>query len=122
MRKHTPGPWRVGERFTDDEGHPEIAVVATVNGLDVYPATVVLQFPRAEGMQEANAHLIAAAPELLDAAAAAIAYDRAIQQCANDPAAMSSFCTAQGDVLDALYFAWISKAQAAVAKANGEEA
>lgn len=65
--KHTPGPWRVGRHFTDDEGYREIAIEATVRGVECVPASVVLQFANYGGMQEANARLIAAAPDLLEA-------------------------------------------------------
>lgn len=51
---------------------------------------------------------------LCEAAQAAIAYDDAIQSCADDPVKMSSFCTAKGDTLDALYGNWISAARAAL--------
>lgn len=51
----------------------------------------------------------------IDACKAAIEYDKAIEACAGDPEKMSSFCTAQGDDLDALYFDWITKAREAVA-------
>ncbi len=70
--KHTPGPWRVGRHFTDDEGYREIAIEATVRGVECVPASVVLQFANYGGMQEANARLIAAAPELLEALEAMI--------------------------------------------------
>ena len=65
--KHTPGPWRVGRHFTDDEGYREIAIEATVRGVECVPASVALQFANYGGMQEANARLIAAAPDLLEA-------------------------------------------------------
>jgi multimeric flavodoxin WrbA len=42
----------------------------------------------------------------------AIAYDKAIQACANDPDAMSSHCTTEGDTLDDLYANWIDAARA----------
>lgn len=58
--------------------------------------------------------LLAERDALREAAEAAIAYDAAIEQSANDPAAMSSFCTATGDNLDALYEDWITKARAAL--------
>lgn len=69
--RFTPGPWFIGPDYVDDEGHREIAIQAA-NGLGgvCTPASVVLQFPKQEGMQEANAHLIAAAPELYSALAA----------------------------------------------------
>jgi hypothetical protein len=57
--------------------------------------------------------------ELIEAAKAAIAYDAAIKSAANDPAAMSSYCTAQGDTLDTLYADWIEKSRAALARCNG---
>lgn len=46
---------------------------------------------------------------------AAIAYDKAIKDCANSPQSMSSWCTAQGDSLDVLYADWVSKSRAALA-------
>ena len=42
---------------------------------------------------------------------AAIAYDRAIRACANDPDKMASFCTLQGETLDTLYLDWREKAK-----------
>lgn len=45
-------------------------------------------------------------------AAAVLAYDAAIRNCANDPARMTSDCTAEGDDLDALYMKWLALAQA----------
>ncbi|WP_219114946.1 hypothetical protein [Janthinobacterium sp. UMAB-56] len=54
--------------------------------------------------------------QLLEGAAhAAIAYDNAIEACANSPQSMSSFCTAEGDSLDVLYTDWISKSRTALA-------
>lgn len=46
---------------------------------------------------------------------AAIAYDKAIKDCANSPQSMSSWCTAQGDSLDVLYADWVSKSRVALA-------
>lgn len=45
-------------------------------------------------------------------AAAVLAYDAAILACANDPARMSSLCTAKGDDLDMLYERWLVLARA----------
>lgn len=47
----------------------------------------------------------------LDLADAVLAYDAAIYSCANDPDKMASFCTAQGDDLDALYLSMVNKAR-----------
>lgn len=64
---HTPGPWFIGDAYTDDCGQIEMPIQSVVNGNVCTPAAVVLQFPNAIGMQFANANLIAAAPELLEA-------------------------------------------------------
>jgi len=52
----------------------------------------------------------------IEACKAAIEYDKAIESCAGDPEKMSSFCTAQGDNLDTLYYDWITKAKQTVEK------
>jgi len=57
----------------------------------------------------------------LEACVAAIEYDDAIRKCANDPKRMASFCTSQGDDLDTLYFAWMTKARLAVQKEKEEK-
>jgi hypothetical protein len=59
-----------------------------------------------------RAGLAAGIERTKDVARLAIAYDSAIQACANSPDAMSSHCTAEGDTLDDLYAAWISAARA----------
>jgi hypothetical protein len=57
----------------------------------------------------------------VEAAKAAIAYDDAIQACANDPETMTSFCSAEGDDLDSLYADWITKARAALSQPSAKE-
>jgi hypothetical protein len=64
--------------------------------------------------------LVKAASDLLEAAEAALTYDEAIRACADDPNKMASFCTTQGDDLDALYDRWINLSRAAIAKAKGQ--
>ena len=62
MSKHTPGPWRV-EYETDisgTENDPENGCVGPVDVAHVYMRTV-------PGRHEANARLIAAAPDMLQA-------------------------------------------------------
>ncbi|KKN31707.1 hypothetical protein LCGC14_0821300 [marine sediment metagenome] len=71
--------------------------------------------------QEANARLIAAAPELQAAAEAAIRYDESIAGRATrgeyDLSNRGGGIT-EGEDLDALYADWITKANAALAKAT----
>jgi hypothetical protein len=62
MSKHTLGPWEIGGVF-DNDGIPEIVIIhkAAAGNLGVATALGGLR------AQEANAHLIAAAPDLLEA-------------------------------------------------------
>lgn len=112
MSAHTPGPW-IARRGTIGTAQFHIAEMMPSAYPDMPPGFA----PAAQ--QEANAALIVAAPELLDAARAAVRYDEAIQSCANDPEKMSSFCSAEDETLDDLYTDWIDKARAAIAKAEG---
>lgn len=57
----TPGEWRVGDAYTDDEGYVEFPIISVVRGKEVAPAAICLQFPYVSGMQEANAKFFAAA-------------------------------------------------------------
>ena len=66
-------------------------------------------------VQACNSH-----DDLVAACKAAIAYDNAIRNSANDPEKMASFCTAQGDDLDSLYESWISLSRAALKRAKWE--
>ena len=95
--ERTPGPWYTAEAT---------GIIA------------VLSSPTAE--DRANAKLIAAAPELLAAAKAALEYDKAMTACANDPNKMASFCTSAGENLDRLYLDWRDKSKTAIAKAQGK--
>src|SRR5690606_13258634 len=113
------GPWLVAtsnswRRIVNQRGE---TVCAPCTQPDGHPD---LTFPNG-GADGPDARLLIAGPELLAAAKAAIAYDEAIQQCADDPDSMSSFCTAEGDDLDRLYVDWASKARAAIAKATGKQ-
>lgn len=57
----------------------------------------------------------------LEACRAAVKYDNAIYSCADDPDKMSSYCTAQGRDLDALYFDLLSKARLALREESPED-
>lgn len=91
MSGHTPGPWRVGITTDSDE----IEVVS-----DARPY-VCMALPGAlDGVTEANARLIAAAPELLEAV------ERLV-------------CVFGGDEYE--HFGSIAYARAIIAKATGEK-
>ena len=80
MSKHTAGPWSYAKRLD--------GVFVVSDPRDEYaPLAYLARQPEAE----ANARLIAAAPEMWDVVKAACAYDDAIQDCADDPQKMASF-------------------------------
>lgn len=58
--KHTPGPWTVGTRITDDNTLP------IESGGKASPLAYVAPRPFYDDTQAANARLIAAAPDLLN--------------------------------------------------------
>lgn len=91
--KHTPGPWNVaGLTITADAGNPE------------QPIAHIVQFlPKFSHETEANARLIAAAPELLAALVAMVGLVR----------------LKYGN-LDADIWGEVVKAEEAIAKARGE--
>src|SRR5688572_8816424 len=94
--RHTLGPWRVLHRVRIGCGsHSQVTFVQQFSGVTTTDEL------------EANARLIAAAPELLDAARAALAYDAAIHRrgfmgdVSNTDGEREHYAT--GDDLDALY-------------------
>lgn len=100
QKRHTPAPWIAKE---DDEHHSSYAHIIGDKG--EYIARVPLyshELDKHRPEQEANARLIAAAPELLDALQVAVKH-------MNDP-------YPAGDDLSHV----LARAEAAIAKANGE--
>ena len=64
MSKHTPGPWKYGSKLTFSENHRGFSVWQIHHGW----ALASVQPADADGNEgEANARLIAAAPDLLEA-------------------------------------------------------
>lgn len=100
---HTPAPWVVTKAGLIETADNWMWVTHHSYRMRDFDATHIVKC--------VNAH-----DELVTAAKAALAYDPAIQGCANDPDKMSSHCTADGDDLDTLYAAWISASRAALAK------
>lgn len=112
--KGTPPPWTaVKGIFWTVENEDSYRIASCVESENV-------GLPERDDSQ-ANALLIAAAPDLLKACQAAIDYDRAIARCGDDPETMASFCTAQGEDLDDLYSTWITTSREALFKALGVE-
>lgn len=110
MSKHTPGPWRFNKRDEMD-----VAIWGsdgfTICG-DVYVIADV-SFPEkndAYGHEEANARLIAAAPDLLEALEAAIEHGLVPKSSASEGGAMRH--VSQVKCADQI--------RAAIAKAKGE--
>ena len=62
MSKHTKGPWRISG-YNENMGYPEPVIAGMVNGCTAYVAVCI----DCQGMTEANARLIAAAPCILEA-------------------------------------------------------
>lgn len=66
--KHTPGPWRaaIGDRYRPEDGEcrDELACIphSSYDAVDVFASRQALS----SAEHEANAHLIAAAPDLLE--------------------------------------------------------
>ena len=104
MAEHTPGPWTVGNELLREDERP-------VHGGESGEGIIALVWPWGddevgEQDREANARLIAAAPDLLEAAEAVIAEWRRYIEDEIDVADM-----AQGSLTVLL---------AAIAKARGE--
>ena len=99
-------------RFFKPDGEPSGSIY---DGNNTSIAEYVRPNNAAFIVQACNSH-----DDLVAACKAAIAYDNAIRNSANDPEKMASFCTAQGDDLDSLYESWISLSRAALKRAKGE--
>lgn len=95
MSKHTPGPWRV-EHSAPEEGFDAWVIDDPTHGYTI--ATVADTFNK-RSENAANAHLIAAAPEML--------------------AALKEYVRDYGDNEDGDSQLMAEKARAAIAKAEG---
>jgi hypothetical protein len=96
--KHTPAPWKAHESTSID---PEWATVQAGQS--------IIANVNADTRQMANAHLIAAAPELLEAIKALLKYD-------------PDWARVDPNGFEELWNKVAIKARAAIAKANGQEA
>jgi hypothetical protein len=96
--KHMPGPWRTDKRAHDDE----TVVVLGDDGWLLIDIPATLGSETGKARREANAHLIAAAPDLLEAL-------EKIVTC----------CRVDRELSPDVEF-WLPKAEAAIRKAKGE--
>lgn len=116
--KHTPGPWTIGQDYGGNYAvcssrakvANHVATVPVFNGMSHSGASV----PHEQSVAEANARLIAAAPELLEAlqfAFAKIVFDNPKLDAARNDRALN-------DIVVGIE----NKIRAAIAKATGEGA
>jgi hypothetical protein len=105
--KHTPGPWRVSEGMTPDT----LLVRDDEHGIAQVWAAYKPDGPLEVGTKEANARLIAAAPELLEA----LRYLLNTDNVATVHAKWGEGCNREE--VDAM----LKQARAAIAKAEGKE-
>ncbi len=103
--KHTPGPWR-----TEREGFSTVYVEARIDGGLIQEVAACGPTEAGLEQQEANASLIAAAPDLLEALKEMVAGDaEAIEEA-----------QALGVPFPEEMLATFKKARAAIARATGE--
>ena len=83
MSKHTPGPWEEIDGViwnVDEDGMPGCHAIADIRALDS------MQRRRDGALIEANARLIAAAPEMAEALAKILpAFEQMVQEAGHDP-------------------------------------
>lgn len=77
MNKHTPGPWKYGIELSSRSGEWLISFDAGYRGRGI----CIAETRPGTGHEEANARLIAAAPELLEALEEAVC---ALEVCGKD--------------------------------------
>jgi len=104
--RHTPGPWKFGKELSAHSGEWLISYDAADRGQGI----PIAETRPGSGQESANARLIAAAPELLEALEAALACGLVPKMTAKDGGAAGRIKAVQaGD-----------KVRAAIAKARGE--
>ena len=115
VAQHTPAPWTATIEDIGCDGQPSfVGYIRADNGHQ----EIAVLYTSAAGSQEANARLIAAAPDLLAAARAAFVYDNALHTAIRQRALFAE-AVATCDDLDALYSDWQTKTVLAIAKAEG---
>ena len=98
---HTPGPWKFGKELTARSGEWLVSFDAGSKGRGI----AIAETRAGSGNEEANAHLIAAAPQLLEA----------LQTTA---ANLRSWKAANGGGIKT-FDSWLEVVEEAIAKAKG---
>lgn len=113
MKKHTPGPWKVGINGNDSLSIWTIAPSTNV--------VAVLHDVPHENNTKANAHLIAAAPELLEAAKFALRSLEAANDAMGGDQYGEAGITGKYKHTRGYYLECRKELAAAIAKAEGKE-
>lgn len=116
MSAHTPSPWIVGLDY-EDEGEREVTIGCTTPHGFLTVAVAIGGL----AAQDANARLIAAAPDLLDSTNALLFVVRALEkELGIDPETTKFRFTANGQpVVNITLSAAYERAESAIAKATG---
>lgn len=101
--KFTPGPW-----LTKREGFSSVYVEARIGGGMIQEVAMCGPTESGQVQQEANANLIAAAPDLLEAAKTALGYIEAVCFNTNNAKKRNNYADAAREI------------RAAISKATGE--
>lgn len=105
--KYTKGPWRWSDRFQTSDGRLTFSLLGA-DGFGILSCDGDANSP--QNVNVADAHLIAAAPELLEACVVLIEWDEREKDHAVNFHARMALCDAA-----------LLKARAAIAKAEGRE-
>lgn len=108
MGEHTPGPWVLSIDWIEGSGMDYVVL-----GADAEFIAEVFRQPT-----DANARLIAAAPDLL--AACALAVEDSVQGWAPSGGRLWRCQVCEGED-EHINECWVAKAEAAIAKARGEQ-
>jgi hypothetical protein len=111
---YTPGPWKIFDGWGSSRFSPAIVdSIPDVDGKCV--ANCICHVASTNESVEANAHLIAAAPDLLEACIAGKRYGVALAQFGDKVGQII-----ESDDLDKLFEDWANKTETAICKAKGQ--
>jgi hypothetical protein len=115
--KHTPGPWRVSEGMTPDT----LLVRDDEHGIAQVWAAYRPDGPLEVGTKEANARLIAAAPELLEELRNCVRHNADIlDNCLFPAHGLKANLTPEQALWREKIKKWNTETRAAIAKATGQ--